>query len=277
MEEQLLEIPPETEEQSDDSLRFKLESFEGPLDLLLKLIAKNKVDIMDIPIVLIFDQYMEYIDRMKKMDMDIAGEFITMAAELMLIKSKMLLPKPKDEAEEDPRAVLAAALVAYKCAKEAAGQLHERYGQFGGRMAKESEDISPDKSYVAPQESDSLMLAFEKLLRRKKLQEQSMTEVPAQTLKEIVTKKITPVQHRVFSILRQLKRNGASSFEDVMLSSTTRSELIASFAALLQLIRRHLVIITSEDDPENPILEINYGRTKYTPDAPESRAETAGA
>ncbi|MBE6673053.1 MAG: hypothetical protein E7599_05995 [Ruminococcaceae bacterium] len=263
MTEELLE----TEVETDDSLRFKLESFEGPLDLLLKLIAKNKVDIMDIPIVLIFDQYMEYIDRMKKMDMDIAGEFITMAAELMLIKSKMLLPKPKDEAEEDPRAVLAAALTAYKCAKEAAGQLQERYGAYGGRMAKESEDISPDKSYVAPQETDALMAAFERLLRRKKLQEQSMTEVPAQTLKEIVTKKITPIQHRVFSVLRHLKKNGPSSFEDVMLSSTTRSELIASFAALLQLIRRHLVVITIEEDPENPILEINYGRTKFSADA----------
>lgn len=148
-------MAPETQiiqedEISDSALSFKLESFEGPLDLLLKLIAKNKVDIMDIPIVLIFDQYMEYIDRMKKMDMDIAGEFITMAAELMLIKSKMLLPKPKDENEEDPRAVLAAALVAYKCAKEAAGQLNERYAAYGGRMAKESEEIGADTSYVAP-------------------------------------------------------------------------------------------------------------------------------
>lgn len=264
------------EEISDASLRFKLESFEGPLDLLLKLIAKNKVDIMDIPIVLIFDQYMEYIDRMKKMDMDIAGEFITMAAELMLIKSKMLLPKPKDENEEDPRAVLAAALVAYKCAKEAAGQLNERYATYGGRMAKESEDISADTSYVAPQETDSLVAAFEKLLRRKKLQEEAHTDVPAQTLKEIVTKKITPIQHRLYAILRYLKKNGASTFEDVMLSSTTRSELIASFAALLQLIRRHLVIIIADDDAENPILEINYDRTKFNPDAAESPATEGG-
>ena len=260
---------------SDSELRFKLESFEGPLDLLLKLIAKNKVDIMDIPIVLIFDQYMEYIDRMKRMDMDIAGEFITMAAELMLIKSKMLLPKPKNEEEEDPRAVLAAALIAYKCAKEAAGELNTRYAQFGGRMVKESEDISPDTSYVAPQETDALMLAFEKLMRRKKLQEQSMTEVPAQTLKEIVTKKVTPIQHRVFGLLRYMKKNGACSFEELMLSSNTRSELIASFAALLQLIRRHLVIITLDDDPENPILEINYDRTKYRADEHDARTAEA--
>ncbi len=264
------------EETSNDALRFKLDSFEGPLDLLLKLISKNKVDIMDIPIVLIFDQYMEYIERMQRMDMDIAGEFITMAAELMLIKSKMLLPKPKDDNEEDPRAKLAAALVAYKYAREAAGELNDRYGQYGGRMAKESEDIAPDTSYVAPQETDALMIAFEKLLRRKKLQEESITDIPAQTLKEIVTKKITPIQHRVFAILRYLKKNGATSFENLMLSSTTRSELIASFAALLQLIRRHLVHIIT-DDPENPILEINYDRTKYSPDPLDPRTAEGSA
>ncbi|MBE6639064.1 MAG: segregation/condensation protein A [Ruminococcaceae bacterium] len=255
------------EQIADDALRFKLETFEGPLDLLLKLIAKNKVDIMDIPIVLIFDQYMEYIDRMKRMDMDIAGEFITMAAELMLIKSKMLLPKQKNEEEEDPRAVLAAALTAYKCAKEAAGELNTRYAVYGGRMVKESEDIAPDTSYVAPQDTDALIHAFEKLLRRKKLQEESKNAAPAKTLQEIVTKKITPIQHRVYSVLRHLKKNGSTPFEALMLaSSTTRSDLIASFAALLQLIRRHLVIITV-DDPENPILEINYDRTKFSPDS----------
>lgn len=265
-----------SEETKGDELRFKLEIFEGPLDLLLKLISKNKVDIMDIPIALIFDQYMEYIERMQRMDMDIAGEFITMAADLMLIKSKMLLPKPKDDTEEDPRAKLAAALLAYKYAKEAAGELSGRFVQYGGRMAKESEDISPDTSYVAPQETDALMLAFEKLLRRKKLQEEAITDIPAQTLKEIVTKKITPVQHRVFSILRSLKVNGAMSFEDLMLSCTTRSELIASFAALLQLIRRHLVHITV-DDPENPILEINYDRTKFSPDSSDPLATEGSA
>ena len=143
-------------------------------------------------------------------------------------------------------------------------------------MAKESEDISPDTSYVAPQETDALMLAFEKLLRRKKLQEEATTEIPAQTLKEIVTKKVTPIQHRVFAILRSLKVNGATSFEDLMLSCTTRSELIASFAALLQLIRRHLVHITI-DDPENPILEINYDRTKYNPDSADTTAAEGSA
>ena len=84
-----------------EQLVFKTEVFEGPLELLLALIAKNKMDILDIKISLIFDQYMEYVDLMKQMDMEVAGEFITMAAELMYIKSRMLLPKKEEE--EDPR------------------------------------------------------------------------------------------------------------------------------------------------------------------------------
>ena len=82
-------------------LNFRLEVFEGPLDLLLSLIAKNKVDIYDIPIALILDQYMEYIEQMRQMDMEIAGEFIVMAAELMLIKSRMLLPRPETEEKDE--------------------------------------------------------------------------------------------------------------------------------------------------------------------------------
>ena len=97
---------------------YKLEVFEGPLDLLLRLIEKNKVQITDIPIALIFEQYMEYIDEMKRMDMEVAGEFIVMASELMLIKSRMLLPKP--ESDEDPRAKLAEALAEYSRMKAAA-------------------------------------------------------------------------------------------------------------------------------------------------------------
>ena len=92
---------------------FKLEVFDGPLDLLLHLISKNKVSIYDIPISLILEQYMEYIDDLKKMDLEVSSEFIEMAANLMYIKSKMLLPKPEPE-EEDPREELVRRLLEYK-------------------------------------------------------------------------------------------------------------------------------------------------------------------
>ena len=105
-----------------EKLTYRLEVYEGPLDLLLDLIAKNKIDIMNIPIALICDQYMQYITEAQAMDMELAGEFIVMASELLYIKSKMLLPRAEPD-EEDPRASLAEALLLYKQAKEAAEQL----------------------------------------------------------------------------------------------------------------------------------------------------------
>ena len=101
-----------------EALTYHLEAFDGPLDLLLSLIQKNKVEISDIPISLICDQYMAYVTEAERLDMDLASEFIVMASELMLIKSKMLLPKAEPE-EEDPRAELAEALIKYQQAKAA--------------------------------------------------------------------------------------------------------------------------------------------------------------
>ena len=110
-----------------DTLTYKIDTFEGPLDLLLTLIAKNKMEIADIQITVIFEQYMAHLDRMKHTDMEIAGEFIVMASELMLIKSRMLLPKPEGIEEEDPRARLEAALLAYRQAKESAAYVVGQY------------------------------------------------------------------------------------------------------------------------------------------------------
>ena len=134
-----------------DALTYKLETFEGPLDLLLSLIHKNKVNIEDIPIVLIFDQYMEYIREAEQMDMELASEFIVMASELMLIKSKMLLPRVNEE-EEDPRRQLADALIKYQQAKAAALVLTPMYAAYSGRMVKDTDEISVDKTFVADQD-----------------------------------------------------------------------------------------------------------------------------
>ena len=95
------------------TITYRLDQFEGPLDLLLMLIQKNKVNIIDIPIALICDQYLEYLKAAQDMDMEIAGEFIVMASELMLIKSRLLLPRAEED-EKDPRADLAEALLRYQ-------------------------------------------------------------------------------------------------------------------------------------------------------------------
>ena len=267
MNEEIIPQQPSEEPQpaalTEEGLSFRLEVYEGPLDLLLKLIAKNKVSIYDIPIALIFDQYMAYIEEMKQMDMEVAGEFITMAAELMLIKSRMLLPSAKtDGSEEDPRAALAAALLEYKRAKENAVTLKALYEEYGGRMVKETDELSEDRSYVAPQQIDSLLAAFERITRRRQLHEAAMTDEPERTLDVIVKKKITPISAKVFGVLRQLKRGGKVPFEQLMLQNKTRSDLIASFVAVLQLIRKQEILVTGETEDGDPILEINYDRRK---------------
>lgn len=111
-------------------MEFHLEYFDGPLDLLLHLIAKNKVSIYDIPIAEILDQYMEVLHTAEAMDLDVAGDFVAMAAQLVYIKSKMLLPRHEEEEEEDPRAGLVEMLLEYQRLKEAAGYFREK-GEVG--------------------------------------------------------------------------------------------------------------------------------------------------
>ena len=108
-----------------EQLKFSLEVFSGPLELLLHLISKNKVSIYDIPISLILEQYMEYITRMQDMDMEVAGEFIDMASRLMLIKSRMILPRESDDPKDDPRTEIIDALLEYQKAKENADELRD--------------------------------------------------------------------------------------------------------------------------------------------------------
>ena len=151
-----------------DALQYHIdfdmaEPFDGPLDLLLTLIQKNKVEIHDIPIALICDQYLAYIEAAQQMDLDLAAEFIVMASELMLIKSKMLLPKTQED-EEDPRAGLAEALLKYQQAKEAAAKLSKLYEKYRGRLVKDTDEISVDKSYVADQSVTSLCTAVRRII-----------------------------------------------------------------------------------------------------------------
>ncbi len=239
-----------------ESLNFKLEIFEGPLDLLLSLISKNKVDIYDIPISLILDQYLEYLEEMRKMDMEVAGEFVTMASELMLIKSRMLLPKSPLEEDVDPRERLAQALIEYKRAKEAAVMLNENYMKYAGRITK-SMDEAPFQAIpeLADQDAKLLEQAFARLMQRAKQLKETM-QPPEKTLENLLKHRVTPVPERIVGIMRYLYKNGRTSFDDLMLQSKTRSDIIASFAALLELLRARRVMI-AKDDGDEIVLELN--------------------
>ncbi|MBQ3100855.1 MAG: segregation/condensation protein A [Clostridia bacterium] len=237
-------------------LSFKLEAFEGPLDLLLNLISKNKIDIYDIPIAVILEQYLAYLEEMRKMDMDIAGEFITMAAELMVIKSRMMLPKSVLENEEDPRARLAAALIEYKRAKDAAVLLASNYEQFAGRLAKPA-DEAPYESLPELLDQDPQLLeeAFVRIVERsKKLK--TILSSPEKTLENLLKHRVTPIPEKIFGIMRHLYKFGDTSFSELLLMSNTRSDVIASFVAVLELLKVRRVSFTSTTD-DDLILHIN--------------------
>ena len=230
-------------------LSFKLEVYEGPLDLLLSLIAKNKVDIYDIPIALILEQYMDYLEQMRLMDMEIAGEFIVMAADLMLIKSRMLLPKPviEGEEEEDPRAKLARALLEYKRAKEAASYLSDQYALYAGRIAKEPEVFDTRAELPEHLELTLLTAAMQRVLT-KNSRLPDLAKESERAIQRLLAAKIVPVSAKIFTVMRLLLKRGTMDFEDILMTATSRSELIALFAATLELLKVQRVIMETAEE-----------------------------
>ena len=228
-----------------DALTYKLEQFEGPLDLLLSLIQKNKVSITDIPISLICDQYIEYIAQAQALDMELASEFIVMASELMLIKSKMLLPKTEEEAE-DPRATLTDALLRYQQAKEAAQKLTPMYAYYSGRMVKDTDEISVDKTFVADQDVTALCAAVRRIVAYNNALEHAATT----TFKPMISKPIIPVEIKIVSILRRIERQGAASLEELIECEATLPDMIASFLGVLELIKVRKLLIADRVDGE---------------------------
>ncbi len=239
-----------------ENLNYKLEQFEGPLDLLLSLIAKNKVDISDIPISLICDQYMEYLDAAQKMDLELASEFIIMASELMLIKSKMLLPRP-EEAVEDPRATLAEALLQYQRAKAAAEKLAPLYAFYSGRMIKDTDEISVDRKFVADHDKELLEKALKKILLFNK-----MLDTAEKThFSPMIKKPVVSVEVKITGVLKKLKDKKKASLSNLITEAESRSELIAIFIAVLELVKMRQILIVDGDEngnvDENVMFSIN--------------------
>ncbi len=256
------------EEQNEGKLSFTLEIYEGPLDLLLALIAKNKINIYDIPISLIFEQYMEYIEKLNELDMEIAGEFLEMASRLMLIKSRMLLPKPESNEEAvDPRAELAEMLIEYQKAKRAAQGLGHLYASFSGRFAKDTDDIPPCDDIPDNQDIDLLVKAFERMALRKKLFDESRNETVEASLSVILTREPAPVTEKINVVINKIVAKGLVPLEEVFDTCTHRSEVVATFLAILELMKSQKItadftdgldfpklrLITPEDITDNPI------------------------
>ena len=228
-----------------DDWKVDLEVFEGPLDLLLYLIRREELNIYDIPIGRITEQYMAYLDLMRQLNLDIAGEFIVMAATLMVIKSRMLLPvdrrKAGEDADEewvDPRLDLVRQLIEYKKFKDAAGRLgeyealaSESFGYGGGRpkFEKTSADAAGALGDV---DIFDLLTAFQDVLAR-------AAEIPQGELKGMRWS----VPEKMDLIVSRTRADGQISFTTLFAESAPRGEIIVTFLALLELLRQHRVIV----------------------------------
>lgn len=229
-----------------DGITYKLEKFEGPLDLLLNLIKKNKFRIEDIPISLICDQYIEYISMAQKLDIELAVEFLSMASELMLIKSKMLLPREIPE-EDDPRARLAEAIARLEAAKQAAVKLGERYRQYNGRMEKDTDEISVDRTFVADQVPERLYDAMRRVLSYASTHKEARGE-----LVRPIAKPIIPVELKIIGIMEHFKESASTCDLSTLLDdAVSRPDLVAIFLGVLELIKLgRLVIIEGANELE---------------------------
>ena len=232
-----------------EALTYHLEKFDGPLDLLLSLIQKNKVEITDIPISLICDQYMEYLHAAEEMDLDLASEFIVMASELMLIKSKLLLPRVEEE-EEDPRAALADALLKYQQAKQGATLLAPAYAKYSSRMVKDTDEISVDKTFVADQSVTDLCAAVRRIIayREEKPRAEKVTFTP------MISSPIVPVEAKIIGILRHFETEEQLSLASLLDDSVSLPDLIAIFLGVLELIKVRRLRILEDPDATETVL-----------------------
>lgn len=233
-------------------LTFDLEVFSGPLDLLLNLISKNKVSIYDIPIASIFDQYVAHLEEMKKMNLEIASEFIEMAAHLIYIKSRMLLPK--EEVEEDPRMPLAMALAEYQRYQTILPSMQQLSIKGAGSYTRPTEMVEPDKRERRTYDLSVLIKAYhevrEKTVRR--------LPPPSSTFQSIVGRQISSVSVKIITVLRKLKRFTKVKFLDLFKSVKTRSDIVATFLAILELSKTDYVCI----DQDQQGIVISYDEVK---------------
>jgi segregation and condensation protein A len=235
-----------------DDYKVSLEVFEGPLDLLLYLIKKDEVDIYDIPIGRITDQYMEYLNLMKVLDLNIAGDFIVMSATLMLIKSRMLLPvderkDQEDEEEEDPRWDLVRQLVEYKKFKDAADHLEDLEVHMENVFGRESEHVELGAAPEIDMRDASIFDLIASL-------NEALGRVQEEDLQEIFAEEYT-VGQKVTYIVENLKIAKRITITDLFGGMTSRQEIVCTFLAVLELIKLNRIAAVQDDHFSSIVVE----------------------
>lgn len=226
--------------QHTHALQYRLEAFEGPLDLLLTLIAKNKLNIYDIQISELLEQYMEQINAMQEQDLDIASEFLEMASRLVYIKSVMLLPR-HEEAEELKKE-LTGQLLEYQQCRQVAAMLGKMvtYDLYGSSPA----EIEYDMTYTRIHQREEIAQAFLSAAGRGKRR----LPPPAEAFSGIVARKIVSVNARIIFVMRRLYKGAVVKYKSLFPNGSPKSELVATFLAVLELVKGKRVRIEGEGE-----------------------------
>jgi len=247
-----------------ESCSVKLDSFEGPLDLLLHLIKKHEIDIYDIPISLISEQYNQYLETLKELNLDIVGDYLRMAAELGYIKSRMLLPKQvaeEDDELEDPREELVKRLIEYQRYKDASYQLFSLDLLGRDIYARKFDELSDMdlKEFQAPFRVDlwTLIDAFKTVIERKSAQMEDETDI-------IVETDFMTVEDKIEEILQRIEEYNSFSFSDLFELSLSKMSLILTFMALLELVKQQVVTVFQENQFDD--IKINFAGDKKIAD-----------
>ena len=236
------------------AIPLKLQVFEGPMDLLMHLIEKNKIDIYDIPIVTVTDQYLDYMRQMEHDDMNVTSEFLVMAATLLDIKSRMLLPKEENEdgeEEEDPREELVRRLLEYKMYKYMSEELREKNRHAGYSYFRQQDLPEEVRSYVPPlnyeeligdRTAQSLRAVFAEVLKRKKSRVDPIRSGFGKIQKEEIS-----VADKELYIRAYLQRHPHADFREMLELEDSKEEIIVTFLVILELMKNQKIRITQEE------------------------------
>ncbi len=230
-----------------EQITYKLPVFEGPLDLLLTLIAKNKLNIYDIEISVLLEQYTEKIKQMQDEQMDIASEFLEMASRLVYIKSTMLLPKHEEEAEELKKELTGQLLEYQECKKMAA--IMSKQIDFDS-FCREPSQIEYDMTYNLIHLPTVLQEAYIRAVGKGK----KKLPPPSEAFKGIVARRIVPVGAKIVHVIRFLRKNGNCRYAGLFADSSDRSELVATFLAVLELVKGKRIRVEGDGDEASVIL-----------------------
>lgn len=234
---------------------IKIDNFEGPLDLLCHLIDKNKMNIYDIRISEIADQYIEYINKAEEMNLEITSEFLIMASTLLYIKSKGLLPKQEEPEEELTEEQLIARIIEYKRYKEITNKLREKYNEFSGRLFKLAEEIKlPKQELEKEYKKEILEELYLKMVNRNK----NRLNQNADNIKKIAITDTYTVASKVKEMFKELVKKPRFVFNKLYsLSKCNKVEVVTAFTGLLELERRDKVRATQEEIFGDIIVEKN--------------------